>query len=240
MRIILRAFGENICVKRENGVIFTAKSVLGNKTVIREAKRAALVSIGTAGICLGVAVFLFPFGLVTGGISGLAIALESAIGGALGRDVIASLLVWACFILGALSLGRGFALKTMLSTLLYPPLLSLFSALVSDGVMGGYFVLGTGSGSSESIIAALFGGVFIGAGCALSFLGGGSSGGTDVFALVICKLYPKVKLSSAILATDALVILSGAAAIGDFTQTLLGILSALTAALTLERMLKNN
>ena len=124
--------------------------------------------------------------------------------------------------------------------MLYPPFLSLFSLLASGKTLGGYFVLGTDSCGADYIIAALFGGALIGIGCALSFLGGGSSGGTDIFALIICKICPKARLPHVIFITDALVILLGAAAVRNFTATLTGIFSAFTAALMLERILKNS
>ena len=83
-------------------------------------------------------------------------------------------------------------------------------------------------------IAAIVGGAVVGLGCALSFLGGGSTGGVDILALVIEKKASGVKLSKILLCIDSAIILAGALVISDITLTFLGILSALTSALAVE------
>ena len=209
-----------------------------NKRVIAQTLKNILsVVFGTVILAAGTAVFLFQFDLVTGGISGLAIVIGELLGGAVSRDLTVAVLTWAAFLAGLAVLGRSFALKTLISTVVYPPALALFSLLLSDGVLGGYFLIGDGAHSDIAyIVASAAGGAMVGLGCALSFVGGGSTGGVDVIALIICKLFPKLKSSRIIFVTDAAVILLGAFVIRDLVITLLGIFSSFVASVIIDKL----
>ena len=200
-------------------------------------KKMALVIFGTVVLSFGSAIFIIPFNLVTGGVSGIAIAINSLLPeGLIPIDIIIGILTWAMFFIGLFALGRDFAAKTLVSTLIYPIGVSLFMRLLSADVLGGFFCLSLHSSDLALLVGALFGGACVGAGCALTFLGGGSTGGVDIIAFVICKIFKKLKASAVIFAIDALVVLLGMFAIGDFVITLLGIISALIAAVVVDRI----
>ena len=106
----------------------------------RAAKNLYLVVIGTVILAFGTSLFMIPFDLVAGGVTGIAIAL----GGIISSEVISvqlliTVMTWALFFIGFLALGKRFALKTLVSTIVYPAAVSLFSMLVSPDVLGGYF-----------------------------------------------------------------------------------------------------
>ena len=86
------------------------------------------------------------------------------------------------------------------------------------------------------LIASVFGGAFIGLGCALSFLGGGSTGGVDIIALTLCKLFPRLKSSEVLFAIDAIIVICGAFIIKDFVSSLMGILSAIVSAALVDKV----
>ncbi len=202
-------------------------------------KNTLTVVFGTVLLAFGTGVFLVPFDLVTGGMSGLAISLVNFIPiDFLTVDVYVTILTWTLFILGWIFLGSDFTFKTFISALVYPIALSLFMKLPSPNVLGGFFNLG-GSvqyGQIALILAALFGGVFVGAGCAVTFRGGGSTGGTDILAFIICKYIKKLKSSHVIFVVDASIILFGMLAIGDLVLCLVGIVSAFVAALVIDKI----
>lgn len=116
--------------------------------------------------------------------------------------------------------------------------LSLFVKLPSPDVLGGFFDLSLNEnyGQISLILSALFGGVFVGAGCAVTFRGGGSTGGTDIIAFIICKYLKRLKSSFVIFAVDAAIIIFGIIAIGDFVLCLVGIISAFVAALVIDKI----
>ena len=209
-----------------------------NKTRIKDmAKRVLFVSAGTSLIAFGSAVFIIPFSLVAGGVSGAAIIIERALGGALEIDLIIAVLSWGTFLLGLLMLGRAFAAKTLISTLIYPPLVSLFMRLVSPDVLMGYFYLqGAENTELALIISAVLGGVLIGTGCALAFLGGGSTGGIDILVLIIVKLFPRLRSSRVMLYIDGAIVLLGAFVFKSLVFTMLGIISALSSSFMIDKV----
>ena len=105
--------------------------------VLNYIKNLILVIFGTAVLAFGTAVFIVPFDLVTGGVSGLAIVLEKIVPFALSIDFYITALTWILFFLGLIFLGRGFAIKTLLSTVFYPILFTLFYNLVENQSFGG-------------------------------------------------------------------------------------------------------
>ena len=153
------------------------------------------------------------------------------------KEMIVAILTWSLFFLGFIILGKGFAMKSLISTIVYPIATALFSNLRSEEFMNGFFRLES-SGYSEIaiLLAAVFSGAFIGLGCALSFLGGGSTGGVDVIAFTLCKMFKKVKSSVFIFVVDATAIVLGMFVIGDIVLSLLGILSAFIAAMVIDKV----
>ena len=202
------------------------------------AKNALLVLLGTATLAFGTAVFLIPFNLIAGGMSGIAIILDKLLPFPnLTVDLIITIETWLLFALGAIFLGRAFAAKTLLSTIFYPPCITLALRLVDPDVMNGYFYLAnTEHGDLALLIAAVAGGAITGAGCALSFLGGGSTGGTDVIAFLLCKTFPRFKSSTAVFLVDAAVVALGMFVIRDMIVSLLGIVTVIMSALVIDRI----
>ena len=209
--------------------------------ILRWLKQVALVLLGTIVLSFGCAVFIIPFELVSGGATGLAIVIDAILpneifGINVTVDLIVGALVWVLFFIGLIVLGWEFAAKTLLSTIVYPVGVSLFMNLTSANVLGGFFDLTNHGSDLALLVAALFGGLCVGTGCALTFLGGGSTGGVDVIAFVICKVFKSWKSSVVIFAVDASIIVLGVFAVGDFVVTLLGIISAFIGAAVIDRV----
>ena len=86
------------------------------------------------------------------------------------------------------------------------------------------------------IIAALFGGVLIGFGCALAFMGGGSTGGTDIIAFTVCKFIKRLRSSVVIFIIDTVPIALGVFILNDLVLSLLGIISVFVSALVIDKV----
>ena len=200
-------------------------------------KNILLVILGTGVLAFGTAIFIVPFDLVTGGVSGIAIVLEKIIPLNISMDVYISVLTWTLFVLGFIFLGKDFAVKTLVSTIFYPILFSLFYALVNPAVLGGIFVIQNSQYKDIAVLlAAVFGGAFVGAGCAITFVAGGSTGGVDIIAFLICKVFKKLKSSFVIFAVDAIIVILGVFIIKDIVLSLLGITSAFLCAIVIDRV----
>ena len=209
------------------------KEYIKSKDFRMRAFRVLLVILGSAILAYGTAIFLTKLEIVAGGLSGVAIIIQHFIGGADQYiDIIVAAASVVLFFIGLFFVGKEFALKTLVSTIAYPAFLALFLRVeyfhqVADLV--------SGDGSVGYIlVCGIFAGVFVGAGVALTFLGGGSTGGVDIIIVIIAK-HTKLNESISSFVTDASIILLSIILIpGNIVNSLCGIISAFVVALMIE------
>ncbi len=221
---------------------------LSKGELINNLKNIGLVTLGTLVLAFGCAVFVVPFDLVTGGVTGFSIVINNVLKippivlPILGEmpfiDIIVFCITWILFFLGLIFLGKDFALKTLISSIIYPIGLYVFGLLVNPNVLDGFFCIASNPeySSIALIFAVLFGGLCVGTGCALTFLGGGSTGGMDILAFMICRVMKKWKSSTVIFAIDAAIVLLGMFIEGDLILTLLGVISAWITAMVIDKI----
>lgn len=142
----------------------------------KEAKTALMVIVGNGLLALGVAAFILPNDLVSGGITGLGLIAEHWLGFDVGLGI--TVCNWVLFFVGALFLGKKFALSTLLATVVYPFELMLLRKVdylqhITDDVL----------------LAALFAGILVGAGMGLVIKEGASTGGMDIPPLILNKKF---------------------------------------------------
>ena len=97
------------------------------------ARNWASILLGNALYSLAVALFLEPAGLITGGATGIALAIGRLTGlpvSGLLLFINLAMLVW-----GWAVLGRAFALNTLASSVLSPAFLGLFEGLLAGRVL---------------------------------------------------------------------------------------------------------
>lgn len=147
--------------------------------------------VGSLLVALAIAVFTIPNDIAPGGVSGMATALAyiSPI-----RVGVWTLLLNVPLLLAAWRLQGPHAL-TM--TLLATVLLSIFIDWL-DVRLPGY--------TNNPLLAAVFGGAISGLGVGVLFLRGISTGGTDLAALLLRRLFPNVPSGTLLLIVDAAVV----------------------------------
>lgn len=197
-----------------------------------------LVIAGSFILGFGVGVFILPYDLITGGVSALAILFKRIIPlEMISMETYTAIFTWILFFIGLFVLGKNFALKTLVSSIIYPIAVYSSSLLVSPDVLNGFFYMqGYEYQEISLLLATIFGGAFSGAGCALTFLGGGSTGGVDIFAFTICKYFKKLKSSRVIFVVDATLVILGMFVLNDLVLSLLGIVSAFFCALVIDHL----
>ena len=227
------------------------KKPMTKKELKTEIKNFIMVIIGSIILGLGTGIFLVPFNIIAGGVTGIGIAINEWLTPLLPEtvhtflagfslnvmDVYVACLTWLMFFLGWIILGRNFAIKTLLSSIFYPLFFTIASHLISDDFMGGFFNLQNSANPDLALLlAAVCGGALVGAGCAITFMGGGSTGGVDIIALSICKFFKKLKSSVVIFFVDASVVVMGMFALQNFTLSLIGIASAMVCAMVIDHL----
>lgn len=195
-----------------------------------------LVILGTFFLAFGSVIFLTECELVAGGMSGIAIIVQHFFSVPVYDYVVAGLTVFF-WLLGLIFVGKEFALKTALSSALYIGFTFLFVRIpvftdVAKTLAGP--VDGNGlHDAGNYILCALFGGVFVGGGVALTFLGGGSTGGVDVLQVMLHK-YLRIKEALSGFLIDAVIIIIGMACMQLWIPALCGILSSFVTATLIE------
>ena len=209
--------------------------------------RTALVILGTILVAFGNVAFLVPLDINAGGLSGVAIIARVFIANEATKVLvynliisIASVVLW---LMGLLFIGKDFAIKTLVATIVFPAANWFFTACpgVSDGInyFGNLIKEGAnGPTAGNFLIASMFGGCFVGFGVAITFVGGGSTGGVDVLTFLFEK-YLKIKQSIASFIVDGTIVATGLVTflIKDnsyLMPCLSGIISAFITALVIE------
>ena len=139
-------------------------------------KRIMWVLIGNTIYSCGIAAFVLPNDLITGGTTGIALILEHYFGLPIGLSVAIFNIVM--FILAILILGKSFALTALISTFYFPWILSQSQKVQFIQNMTDDFLLGS-----------IFAGLMLGLGVGLVIRAGASTGGMDIPPLILNKKF---------------------------------------------------
>lgn len=185
-------------------------------------RNSAAIVCGNALYSLSVAAFLEPAGLITGGATGIALA----VGRLTGLSVSGFLLFFNLAMLawGWLVLGRAFALNTLASSILSPVFLALWERLLA------------GRGLTDDIVlCTIFSGLGIGAALGVVIRAGASTGGMDIPPLVLQKWF-RWPVSVTMMVFDVAIVL-GQVPFSPLPQVLYGIVMILTHTIVMDKML---
>ncbi len=190
--------------------------------LIRSLGPLILVIGGNMIYALAVKLFLMPAGLVTGGTTGIALAINHA----LGIPVSGFVLVFNVIMLltGLLLLGKQFAATTVISTFAYPAALELFDRLFGNLVL-----------TDDLLLCTLFSGLGIGLALGVVIRAGASTGGMDIPPLALNR-YFKIPVSASMYVFDFCILLSQAL-YNPPEKVLYGILLVLTYTIVLDKLM---
>ena len=185
-------------------------------------RNSAAIVCGNALYSLSVAAFLEPAGLVTGGATGIALAVGRLTGISVSGFLLffnLAMLAW-----GWLVLGRAFALNTLASSILSPIFLALWERLLA------------GRGLTDDIVlCTIFSGLGIGAALGVVIRAGASTGGMDIPPLVLQKWF-RWPVSVTMMVFDVAIVL-GQVPFSPLPQVLYGIVMILTHTIVMDKML---
>ena len=194
-----------------------------NKTAkLNIIKSCALILAGCIIYSLGVALFLDPYAIASGGVTGIAIIIDTVTGGVVGTGWIILIINVPLFIIGAVFFGRYFMISSIAATALSSGLIELWS----------YFVVPYMPTMSTNIVPALVGGVLYGGGLGFIFRAGSSTGGTDIIVKLLHKKFRPLKTGIISMLIDVTIIAASGAVYRDLELLLITVLSimAFTAA----------
>jgi len=165
------------------------------KPIWRDVNDYLLVIFGALVQALGTWLFIIPGGLVSGGVFGLAQIIYYKFNIPVG--IVAILFNIPLFFLGWKYLGGfRFAIRTVLSIVISSVAIDILVNFVSQDV----------AITQEPLLNTLFGGVLVGVGLGMVYLGRGTSGGTDIIARILNKRMG-MSVSTIYMVTDTISVL---------------------------------
>ena len=188
----------------------------------KRAVETLLVILGNCLYAFGVAMFIIPGGLITGGTTGIGLFVADVTGLPVTAFVFAFNILM--FLIGSFVFGKKFAANTIVSTLSYPVALEIITRL-----------LGTYRLTDDMILCMIFGGICIGAAIGIVIRMGASTGGMDIPPLVLNR-YFKIPVSASIYVFDMMILLLQASR-SSGEQILYGILLEIVYSAVLDKCL---
>ncbi len=170
----------------------------------------------------GIYTFAGNAGFAPGGVSGLALILNYLLGLPVGTVTL--LFNIPLVAISYKAVGRTLLIKSAKTMVI--------SSLFLD-VIFPYIPMYTGS----RLMAAICSGVFLGAGMALFYIRGSSSGGIDFLALTIKKKKPHMTMGVITLLIDLVVILLGWPVFGDIDAVLYGVAATGVSTIVIDKIL---
>ncbi len=164
---------------------------------------------------LSVVLFTSPNNIAPGGVIGISTMINYAFD-FLPLGTLTLVLNIPLFIWGGIALGWKYLTRSIVCSAFSSVLMDFFNFVIHKGYITPY----TGDG----LLVSVFGGLLCGAGLALIFYRGGSTGGTDIVARIMHVKAPHISQGNFMLFVDALVILVSAFVYGNIENALYAII----------------
>lgn len=162
-------------------------AVLQNERVLAYVQ----IVIGSAIAALAYPMFLVPNAIAPGGVTGVATILNHIVDWPVGMTSL--VLNVPLFILGYRSMGRVFAFRSLVTTV-------LFSLLID--------FLPIGAVTTDPLLGSVFGGVLLGGGLGLILRGGATTGGSDMVARMVHARFSHISVGAFLMSIDFFVVLA--------------------------------
>ena len=160
---------------------------------IEAIKSYLIMFLGLLLFSLGLTVFLIPAEITGGGISGIGALVYFITGVPAG--IIYFAVNTVLVVVAVVKLGTSFGTKTLINMILISLLLTLFQKYLTKPLI------------NDKFLSAVLGGISGGLGLGLVFSQGGSTGGTDIIAMLVTK-YRRISPGRVIMYCDVMIIAS--------------------------------
>ncbi|MDO4453050.1 MAG: YitT family protein [Eubacteriales bacterium] len=189
---------------------------------MKTAKKIFGILIGNFILAFGIAAFVLPQGLITGGVTGISIVLRHYF------DMDLNVAVWildvVLFLMGAAVMGKKFALTVIVSTATFPMFLSILTNIPALQTM-----------TQDRLLSAIYAGILMGLAIGIVIRQGASTGGMDIPPLILNKKFG-IPVAFSLYVGDFIILLLQAL-FSDQEQILYGILMVLIYSFVLNYVL---
>lgn len=194
-----------------------------NISISKELKRYLNVFIGGVLLSLGVAFFLVPNHIVSGGTPGISILLNHFTGIQVG--ILMVCVNVPLVLLSIKFISKKFALRTIFAIFI--------SAFMVDFIPQ---FINIDSLIINPILASIFGGIFVGSGLGFIIEGKASAGGPSVIASILATKF-NLKQENIMIILDAIIVILSGFIFDSFESALLSLLSVYVSARAIDMVL---
>jgi uncharacterized membrane-anchored protein YitT (DUF2179 family) len=171
-------------------IAFTRHNSIGEKMVKNFVKEIIITVIGASVLAFGVALFLLPNQLSSGGVSGIATITYYLFNISMGKTIL--IINIPLFLFATYKLGAKFTAKSIVGTASLSIFIDLFDKLPSF--------------TDDRLLASIYGGILVGLGTAIVFKGNSSTGGTDLFTQIMKKYNHNIRMGSVVVIVDVIIV----------------------------------
>ena len=183
-----------------------------------------MIAVGSAIFSLGFDLFLEPAGISCGGVSGIAMLIVYATKSKfLTVGILSALINLPLFFFGYHKIGKLFFFGSLLGMVVTSVGFDLFARILPIP-------------KTEPLVAAIFGGVIIGAGLGIVFIAGASTGGVDIVARLLKLKFRNFPIGKILLSMDLCTAVATGIVYGEFNNTLYSVITLVLSSFVLDKV----
>ena len=174
---------------------------------------------------MGVQIFTKPFQIAPGGLAGLATIANYLWGLPIG--IMSFVMNIPLLILAWRYLSKNFAVRTCISTIIF--------SLCTD-VLVTWMPVYPSTSAIAPLMAALFGGILMGVGNALVYLGQSTTGGTAIIGALLQKRFPQFSLGRLLSLANLVVVVASIFAFGNIDAAIFAAICIYISGLVMDKI----
>lgn len=194
------------------------------------------IFFGSMILALSMNIFLIPYKIAPGGVSGIATVIYHVSGERIPVGIIMLAMNIPLFLLGMKAKGRDFIIKSLLGVVFLSAMIDLTEPWIFR--LRELALASSDYGQTDILLFALAGGFTSGLGLGFVFKEDATTGGTDMAASLLNKVFPWVPVGTLLMILDGLVILMAMLVFRSFRLGLYSVVALFVSARTLDRFLE--
>lgn len=196
------------------------------------------IILGSIITAAAINVFMVPYKIAPGGVSGIATVIFYLSGGLFPVGTTMLALNVPLFIAGWRFIGKKFTLRTFFSTILLSVVIDTSEPFTKYFVERYLVKLEQIPSNPDLLLYSIFGGFLMGLGLGLVFRSGATTGGTDLAARIVHHFAPNFTMGQTLLFIDSSVIVFAAVAFGSFQLGLYSIVALFVSSRVIDAILE--
>lgn len=209
-----------------------------NNKIFKSIKIYLWIIIGSFIAATAINVFLLPYKIAPGGVSGIATVVYYLSNGRFSVGITMLALNIPLFLLGMRFIGGKFVVRTLFSTVFLSLVIDTTESISVTFVEKFLTRLEDVPSGPDLLLYSIFGGLLMGVGLGLVFKSGATTGGTDLAAKIVNHFIHRFTIGQILLFIDTAVIILAAVVFGSFQLALYAIVTLFVMSKVIDALLE--